>query len=83
MMAQGLVASGLVQRLVSHKKYAIEMVHSIIKDTNMNECGKHGIRDLEESSLFNLVRVSMCRVRLCLSFLCIKSFIIVIFCRLW
>ena len=67
---------------MSHK-YVIEMVHSIIKDTNMDECGKHGIGDLEESSLFELVRVSMRRVRLFLSFLCIKYFIIIVFCKLW
>lgn len=48
MTAQGLIASIPVQRLMSHKKYAIEMVHSIVKDTNMDECGKHGTGDLEE-----------------------------------
>ena len=83
MTAQGPVTSGPIQRLVSHKKYVIEMVHSIIKDTNMNEYGKHGTRDLEESSLFDLVKVSMHRVCLFLYFLCIKSFIIIVFCRLW
>nr|POE54779.1 hypothetical protein CFP56_47615 [Quercus suber] len=58
MTAQGPLASGPVQRLVSHKKYAIEMVHSIIKDMIMDECGKHGTGDLEESSLFDLMRAT-------------------------
>ena len=82
MTAQGLITSGSIQRLVSHKEYAVEMVHSIIKDTNMDECGKHGIEDLGDFGLFDLVRVSLRRVRLFL-FSCIKSFIIVVFCKPW
>ena len=59
MMAHGLVIPNPIQRLVSHKEYAIEMVNSIIKETNLDECGKHAIEDLGASGLFNLARVSI------------------------
>ena len=53
---------------MSHKEYAIEMVHSIIKDTDMDECGEHGTEDLGDFGFFDLARVSLCRVRLFLYF---------------
>lgn len=52
MTAQGPTASGLVQRLVSYKEYVVEIVHSIIKDTDMYVCGKHATEDLGVSGLF-------------------------------
>lgn len=68
MTAQGLVTSGSIQRLVSHKEYAIEMVHSTTKYTDMDECGENGTKDLGDFGLFNLARVSLRLVRLFLSF---------------
>nr|POE62736.1 hypothetical protein CFP56_26493 [Quercus suber] len=41
---------------MSHKEYAIEMVNSIIKDTNLDECGVYSTKDLGVSGLFDLAR---------------------------
>jgi len=62
MPAHGPVVSRSVQRLVSHKDYVVEMVNSIIKDTDLNECGKNATKDLGVSGLFDLARVSIHRV---------------------
>ena len=35
-MGKGLVVLDLVQRLVTHKDYAIEMANSIIKETDLD-----------------------------------------------
>ena len=35
------------------------MVNLIIRETDLDECGKHATEDLGASSLFNLVRVSI------------------------
>lgn len=59
MIAQSLVISSPIQRLVSHKEYAIKMVNLIIKDTDLDECGKHSTEDLGTSSLLDLARVSI------------------------
>nr|POE53886.1 hypothetical protein CFP56_27572 [Quercus suber] len=56
MSAHGLVVSSSIQRLVSHKDYAVEMVNSIIKDTDLDECGEHANEDLGVSGLFDLAR---------------------------
>nr|POE91337.1 hypothetical protein CFP56_44506 [Quercus suber] len=55
MIVQGPVASGPIQRLVSHKEYVVEMVNLIIKDMDMDECGKHAIEDLGVFGFFDLV----------------------------
>ena len=57
MMGKGPVILDLVQRLVTHKDYTIEMVNSIIKETNLDPCGEHSLEDLGASSLYNLLRV--------------------------
>ena len=62
MSAHGPIVFGLVQRLVSHKEYAVEMVNSIIKDTDLDECGEHTTKDLGASGLFDLARVSIHQV---------------------
>ena len=62
MSAQGPIIFGPIQRLVSHKEYAVEMVNSIIKDTDLDKCGEHGIKDLGVSSFFDLARISIHRV---------------------
>jgi len=47
---------------VSHKEYTVKMVNSIIKDTNLDECGEHATEDLRASSLFDLARGSIHQV---------------------
>ena len=59
MLAHGPVVSGPIQRLVSHREYAVEMVNSIIKDTNLDKCGEHATKDLGVSSFFDLARISI------------------------
>ena len=49
-----------VQRLVTHKDYVVEMVTSIIKETDLDLCGEHSSKDLGASSLFDLSRVCPC-----------------------
>nr|POE78766.1 hypothetical protein CFP56_74240 [Quercus suber] len=56
MSAHGPIISDPVQRLVSHKDYAIKMVNSIIKDTDLDECGQHTTKDLGAFGLFDLAR---------------------------
>ena len=51
MMGKGPAVYGPVQRLVTHKDYAIEMVNSIIKEMDMDVCGEHTLEDLGASSL--------------------------------
>ena len=53
---------GPIQRLVSHMEYAVKMVNSIIKDMDLDECGKHATEDLGVSGLFDLAGVSISRV---------------------
>ena len=62
MSAQGPIIFGLIQRLVSHREYAVEMVNSIIKDTDLDKCGEHATKDLGVSSFFDLARISIHRV---------------------
>lgn len=45
-MGKGLVAQGVIRRVLTHKEHAVGMVDSIIKET-----------DLGVSSLFDLSRV--------------------------
>lgn len=60
MTAFGPVVTGSIQRLVSHKDYAIEMVNSIIKDVDLDGCGELSTEDLRASCLFNLSKVCGC-----------------------
>jgi len=59
MSAHGPIVSDPVQRLVSHKDYAVEMVNLINKDTDLDECGQHATKDLGAFGLFDLARVSI------------------------
>lgn len=45
-MAHGPIVPGSVQRLVSHKEYAVKMVNSIIKETDLDKCGEYATKDL-------------------------------------
>ena len=57
MMGKGPNVPGPVQRLVTYKDYAVEMVNSIIKETNMDVCGKHTLEDLGSFGLYDLSRI--------------------------
>ena len=56
-------------------EYAVKMVNLIIKDTDLDECGKHATEDLGVSGLFNLARVSISRVYFPFLFYFIKIFV--------
>ncbi|KAL0004549.1 hypothetical protein SO802_012110 [Lithocarpus litseifolius] len=55
-MGKGLVVPEPVQRLVTHKDYAVEIVNSIIKETNLDPYGQHSSKDLGASGLYYLSR---------------------------
>ena len=57
MMAMGPITQGTVHRLLMHKEHAVEMVESIIKDTDLDPCAKQMTEELGASSLFDLSRV--------------------------
>ena len=46
-----------MHRLLTHEEHAVEMVESIIKETDLDSCVKQTMEDLEASSLFDLSRV--------------------------
>ena len=68
MSTHGPIVSGPVQRLVNYKVYVIEMVNSIINDTNLDECGEHATKDLGVSNRFNLAKVNYVRFTFLFSF---------------
>lgn len=51
------VAPNPIQRLITHKDYAVEMVNSIINETDLDPCAAQSLEDLGASSLFDLSRV--------------------------
>ena len=57
MTSQGPVAPSTITLLVRNKQHTVEMIQSIIKDEDLDECSKHEIEFLGESGLFNLMRV--------------------------
>jgi len=54
MTRKGPIAPSPVQRLVTHKDYAIEMVTSIIKEMDLDPSGEHSSEDFRASGLYNL-----------------------------
>ena len=57
MTVTGLVTQGTVSCLLTHKEHAIEMVESIIKETDLDPFAEQTIEDLGASGLFDLSRV--------------------------
>ena len=55
-MATGPITQG-TRHILTHKGYAVEMVESIIKETNLDPCAKQETEDLGASGLFDLSRV--------------------------
>ena len=58
MTLTGPVTQG-TRHLLMHKGYVVEMVESIIKETNVDPCAEQETEDLRTSSLFYLSRVSL------------------------
>ena len=58
MTSTGPVTQG-TRHLLMHKGYVVEMVESIIKETNVDPCAEQETEDLRTSSLFYLSRVSL------------------------
>ena len=56
MTSMGPVTQG-TRRLLTHKGYAVEMVESIIKETDVDHCAEQETDDLRASGLFDLSRV--------------------------
>ena len=51
------VTQRVVGLLLTHKEHAVEMVESIIKETDLNPCAGQTTKDLGTSGLFDLSRV--------------------------
>ena len=61
MIGMGPVTQGAVRCLLTHKEHAVEMVESIIRETNVDPCAEQEMEDLGASGLFNLSRVCSLR----------------------
>lgn len=72
MIGKGLIIPGAIHRPLTQKDYAIEMVDSIIKETNLDPCADQTTEDLGASSLYDLSRV--CPLKLWFYALFIHSF---------
>ena len=57
MTLAGSVMQGTICRLLTHKEHAVEMVESIIKETDFDLCVEQLTEDLGASGLFDLARV--------------------------
>ena len=51
------ITQGTIHRLFTHKEHIVEMVESIIKETNLDPCAEQMTQDLGASGLFDLSRV--------------------------
>ena len=51
------ITQGIVRHLLTHKEYVVEMVESIIKETDLDPCAEQMTKDLGTSGLFDLSRV--------------------------
>nr|POE71624.1 hypothetical protein CFP56_38670 [Quercus suber] len=67
MMGKAPVAPSPVQRLVTHKDYVVDMVTSIIKETDLDPYGEHFSEDLGACGLYDLSRVRAAHPNLDLS----------------
>ena len=76
-MATGPVNQGIIHHLLMHKEHVVEMVESIIKETDLDPWAEHATEDLGASSLFDLSRVCSF-LRLCSTLLFIHLLTIVL-----
>lgn len=58
-MGKGPVILAPIQRLVTHKYYAMEMVNSIIKENDLDICGELTSEELGAFGLYDLSRVCL------------------------
>ena len=59
MMTSGPITQGSVHHLRAHKEHAVEVIKSIIKDTDMDPCVEHMTEELGASGLFDLAWVRL------------------------
>ena len=59
MTETGPVTKGTSLHLLTHKGYTVEMVESIIKETDLDPCVEQDTEDLGASSLFDLSGVRL------------------------
>ena len=81
MTGKGLVDLDPVQRLVTHKDYTVEMVTSIIKETDLDLCGGQTSEDFGAYSLYDLSRVCSCQ--LCYTLIILLVLTIMLCLRRW
>ena len=79
------VTQGTVCRLLTHKEHAVEMIESIIEDTDLDPCAEQLIKDLGASGLFDLARVCFSYILLYFMFVsfadnCFVWFLVFAFC---
>lgn len=58
-MGKDLVPQGVIRHLLTHKEYTVEIVDSIIKETNLDLCVDQIVEDLGALGLFDLSRVCL------------------------
>ena len=54
MTSTSLVTQGSVRCLLTHKEHAVEVIESIIKDTDLDPCAEQMTEELGSSGLFDL-----------------------------
>ena len=59
MTSQGLVVPPPLPLLVKDKGYDVDTAHSIIQDTDLDECFEHETDPLGVSSLLDMMKVSL------------------------
>lgn len=62
MTGKGSIVPSAIRRMLTHKDYVVEMVDSIIKETDLDPCTNQTTEDLGASGLFNLSRVRSSQV---------------------
>ena len=84
------VTPGTICRLLTHKEHAVEMIESIIEDTDLDPCAEQLTEDLGVSGLFDLARVCFSYILLYFMFVsfadnCLFSFcfLLFVFCFLF
>lgn len=62
MMGKGPVILGAVRKLLTHKDYIVEMVDSIVKETNLDPCADQTTEDLGVYGFYDLSKVCSTQV---------------------
>ena len=56
MTSQGPITPFPLPLLVKDKEYAVDTAHSIVRDTDLDECSEHKTDPLGKSGLFDMMR---------------------------